>query len=505
MHTLSGYPSSHEFEVSPAPCVLVFFGATGDLTRRKLLPSLFQLHQANLLHACSRIIGCGRTAHDTASFRELARVALSAAASTQAHEDFLNRLSYCRVDPDNAATFDQLAKHINGMDALETPAPFNRLFFFATPPASCRPLIERLASVGLLDEGGRHGPWRHLALEKPFGADTASAAELDAFLRRYVTEDQIFRVDHYLAKDTVQNILMLRFANVLFEPIWNTQSVDHVQLTVSETVGLEGRAGYFDEAGLLRDMFQNHLLQMLALVAMEPPATYTADAIHAEKLKVVHAIRPFSPARIRRDLVRAQYAAGNGHPGYREEPGANPASTTETYVAAKFFIDNWRWRGVPFYIRAGKRLATRASEISLVFKRVPHSIFSASPESLPPNVLTLRVQPQEGVSLLLQAKHPGPKLHMGDMRLHFDYAEMSSATAPDAYARLLLDAMLHDHTLFVRGDMIDASWRLITPVLDAWRQAPEDFPLHSYPAGSDGPAAADELLARDGRVWLPVR
>lgn len=314
-------------------------------------------------------------------------------------------------------------------------------------------------------------------------------------------EEQIFRVDHYLAKETVQNILMLRFANVFFEPVWNAQSVDHVQITVAETVGLEGRAAYFDRAGLLRDMFQNHLLQMLALVAMEPPASFTADALHAEKLKVIQAIRPFTPERVARDVVRAQYTAGAGQPGYRKRPAPPPGSMTETFAAARFFIDNWRWRGVPFYLRAGKRLAARTTEITLVFKRVPHSIFSASPEALPPNALTLCVQPREGACLRLQAKRPGPKLNVGDMVLHFDYSELDASPAPDAYARLLLDAMLHDHTLFVREDVIDASWRLLTPVLDAWQHDPAAYPLHTYAAGSLGPTEADDLLAREGRAW----
>ena len=495
------YRSSFCPEITPAPCVLVFFGATGDLTRRKLIPSLFQLEKQGLLHACSHIVGCGRTPLSDGSFQALVKEALLS-ASAEPCEAFLKRISYVRADAADAATFQDLFDHLCALDVLETPVPFNRLFYFATPPSTCQPLIARLAEAGLLKEDDGSAAWRHIALEKPFGTDAASAAALDAFLHRFVREDQIFRVDHYLGKETVQNILMLRFANILFEPVWNAQTVDHVQITVSETVGLENRAGYFEQSGLLRDMFQNHLLEMLSLVAMEPPATFSADALHAEKKKLIQAIRPFTDERIRTDVVRAQYDRGAGLAGYREEPGIGAASQTETYVAAKFFIDNWRWRGVPFYLRAGKRLAQRTSEISLVFKQVPHSMFNpATPEALSPNVLTLRVQPQEGVSLLLQAKLPGPKLCIGDMPLRFAYSELGGAGTPDAYARLLLDAMLHDHTLFVRSETIAAAWELFTPVLDLWRESPEACPLHSYSAGSFGPDVADDLIGRDGRAW----
>jgi len=492
-------------EVSPAPCVLVFFGATGDLTRRKLIPSLFQLEKQGLLHACSRIVGCGRTPLDDSAFQALVREALLE-ASAEPCETFLARVSYVRADAADAATFQELFDHLCALDVLETPVPFNRLFYFATPPSTCQPLIARLADAGLLKEDADSTAWRHIALEKPFGTDAASAEALDAFLHRFVREDQIYRVDHYLGKETVQNILMLRFANILFEPVWNAQTVDHVQITVAETVGLEKRAAYFEQSGLLRDMFQNHLLEVLSLVTMEPPARFSADALHAEKQKLIQAIRPFTPERIRTDIVRAQYSGGEGLPGYREESGILASSQTETYVAAKFFIDNWRWRGVPFYLRAGKRLPRRASEIKLVFKRVPHSMFNPStPDTLSPNVLTLRVQPQEGVSLLLQAKLPGPKLCIGDMPLRFAYSELGGAgDAPDAYARLLLDAMLHDHTLFVRSETIAAAWELFAPVLDLWRSDPEACPLRSYPAGSRGPDVADELLERDGRAWLPL-
>ncbi len=491
-------------EVAPAPCVLVFFGATGDLARRKLVPSLYQLETRGLLHACSRIVGCGRTPHTDASFRALIAEALPNAAPA-ARDAFLGRISYVRTDDAEPATFANLAAHLDTLDLLDTPAPFNRLYFLATPPVSCQPLVTRLAEAGLLTETPGGAAWRHLALEKPFGSDSASAAALDAFLHSHLREDQIFRVDHYLAKDTVQNILMLRFANILFEPVWNAHYIDHVQITVAESVGLEGRAGYFEQAGLLRDMFQNHLLEMLALVAMEPPATFSADAIHAEKKKLIQAIRPFPCDAPETCIVRGQYAAGKGLPGYLDEPGIRPDSQTETFVAAKLFIDNWRWRGVPFYLRAGKRLAARESEIVLAFKPVPHSMFSPdSPSELTPNTLALRVQPQENVNLLLQAKLPGPKLCIGDLPLHFAYADLGAWDAPDAYARLLLDVMLHDHTLFVRNDTIAASWQLFTPVLDAWRDTPGACPLHTYAAGSEGPSAASDLIARDGRAWRPV-
>jgi glucose-6-phosphate 1-dehydrogenase len=504
MSASSTAPARFCLEVSPAPCVLVFFGATGDLARRKLVPSLFQLETRGLLHACSRIVGCGRTPHTDDSFRALIAEALRDAAPA-ARDAFLGRISYVRTDDADPATFTRLAGDLDALDALDTPAPFNRLYFLATPPASCQPLVTRLAEAGLLAETPGSSAWRHLALEKPFGSDTDSAAALDAFLHSHLREGQIFRVDHYLAKDTVQNILMLRFANILFEPVWNANYIDHVQITVSESVGLEGRAGYFEQSGLLRDMFQNHLLEMLALVAMEPPATFSAEAIHAEKKKLIQSIRPFPPDALGACLVRGQYAAGKGLPGYLEEPGVRPGSQTETFVAARVFIDNWRWRGVPFYLRSGKRLAVRESEIALTFKPVPHSMFTpAAPDALSPNTLVLRVQPQENVNLLLQAKLPGPKLCIGDLPLHFAYADLGAWDAPDAYARLLLDVMLDDHTLFVRSDTIAASWQLFTPVLDAWRDAPESCPLHTYPAGSSGPAAADDLIARDGRDWRPL-
>ena len=493
-------PARFCLEVSPAPCVLVLFGGTGDLARRKLIPSLFQLHTHDLLHATSRIVGCGRSRHDDSSFRALVASALPE-ADPAVQEAFLNRISYVRTDEATPDSFFRLARHLDAFDALKTPAPFNRLYYLAIPPASYQPVITGLADAGLLNEASEKSAWRHLLLEKPFGSDSASADALDSFLQRHVREDQLFRIDHYLGKDTVQNILILRFANILFEPVWNARHVDHVQITVAETLGVEHRAGYYEQAGLLRDMFQNHLLEMLALVTMEPPAAFSADAIHKEKLALIGAIRSFPIDVLHSYVVRGQYAAGNGLAAYREEPGVDPASTTETFVAAKLWIDTPRWRGVPFYLRSGKRLAARASTITLVFKPSPHPLFGACE----PDALELRVQPDEGMSLHLQAKRPGPKLCMGELPLAFNYADLSDPSeSPDAYARLLLDAMLHDHTLFVRNETIAAAWRLFTPVLDTWRDQPEGCPLEPYAPGTEGPAAAAELLARDGRAWRPL-
>ena len=492
------HPARFCLEIAPAPCVLVLFGGTGDLARRKLFPSLFQLHKRELLHAASRIIGCGRSRHDDDSFRDLVAEALPAATPDEKRA-FLARVSYVRTDEADPRTFTDLAVNLDRIDeVVETPAPFNRLYYLAIPPSSYQPIIARLADSGQLMPPHAPGAWRHLLLEKPFGHDSRTAAVLDAFLQRYVTEDDLFRIDHYLGKDTVQNILILRFANILFEPVWQAQYIDHVQITVAETLGVEHRAAYYEQAGLLRDMFQNHLLEMLALTAMEPPAEFTASAIQARKLELIQAIRPFDTDTLHTQIVRGQYAASPSGAAYRSEPDVDPESTTETYVAAKVMIDTPRWQGVPFYLRSGKRMSKRASTITLVFKPSPHTLFGACE----PDSLVLKVQPDDGMCLNLQAKRPGPKLCMGELPLSFEYADLGDELeAPDAYARLLLDAMLHDHMLFVRNDTIAAAWRLFTPVLDAWRNSPGLCPLHGYAAGSDGPSAAADLLARDGRSW----
>ena len=364
-------------------------------------------------------------------------------------------------------------------------------------PASLYPaIIDKLSETGMLTEGdGEDAPWRHVVLEKPFGRDFESAEALDRDLHSHMREDQIYRIDHYLGKDTVQNILMLRFANLIFEPIWNSQYIDSVQLTVSETLGVEGRAGYYEQAGLLRDMFQNHMLEMLSLAAMEMPASFSPDDVRDEKVKLIKSIRPFDLSELDRVVVRGQYD------GYRAEPGVSPESETETYVAAKLEIANWRWAGVPFYLRSGKKLGARKSEIAIVFKSIPHSIFTPiRARDMQPDTLVLNVQPDEGMELTIQAKQPGPKLCMGGLTLSFRYSDLPGGEGFDAYERLLLDAMLGDQTLFIRSDSIAESWRLFTPLLENWSK----LPLETYAPGSDGPERAGRLLFADSREWRPL-
>ena len=490
-------------EQNPEPGVLVIFGASGDLARRKLFPALWALCRRGLLCAGARIIGCARHEYTTGSFRaELATALNVPAAEQEAFSGFLNRIEYCRLPTyDGEAGYRELGAALEVCDR-QAGAPLPRTFYLATPSALYREIVPQLAAARLLAAVPGSAAWRHVVFEKPFGYDTASAEELDALLHRHLSEDQIYRIDHYLGKDTVQNILLLRFANLLFEPVWNFHYIDQVQITVAEELGVESRAGYYEQAGLLRDMFQNHMLEMLSMVAMECPAAFSADAVRDEKLKLLRSIRPFDCDRLGHEVVRGQYTAGNGMAGYRQEPGVAPDSTTETFVALRLWIDNWRWHGVPFYLRSGKRLTRRESEIVVVFKPVPHSIFAPlRARDLQPDVLRLRVQPEEGMGLTLQAKKPGPKLCMGALTLNYNYREAGGEPL-SAYARLLLDCQLGDQTLFIRSDIIAAAWRLFQPVLDTWRDRPELSSLQEYPAGSRGPAAADRLLAETHHAWL---
>lgn len=472
------------------PGTLVIFGASGDLAGRKLFPALCHLFRRGLLHEETRIVGCGRTAFTDDSFRDRLRGALQGGCAAGGR--FLERVFYQTLHYDVPGDYVALSRRL---EALERGAEFSagRTIYLAMPAALYPPILAELAAAGLLTEPG-DGRWRHVVLEKPFGGDLESARELDRFLHRILREDQIYRIDHYLGKETVQNIMMLRFANLIFEPLWNARYVDHVQLTVAETLGVGGRAGYYDRTGQLRDMFQNHMLEMLALAAMERPADFSPDAVRDEKVRLIGAIRPFDRETLADVIVCGQYD------GYCREPGVAPDSTVETYVAASLRIDNDRWRGVPFFLRTGKKLAARRSEIAIVFKPVSRSIFApVKADEMQQDTLVLRVQPDEGMELTIQAKQPGPKLCMGGLTLDFHYADLPGGEFFEAYERLLLDAMLGDQTLFLRSDVIDASWRLLTPVLERR----ETLPLVRYAPGSQGPAEAERLTGTRG--WRAIR
>ena len=498
-------------EEVPQEAGFVIFGASGDLTSRKLLPALFSLYRRRLLPSGFFVLGCARTPMSDASFqaRMLEALGRSAAESPQAAlSAFLERCFYQAGDYRDPLLYSGLAARLAELDARFLRER-NHLFYLATPPGLYRTIVEQLGSSGLARQGRDCcSDAARFIVEKPFGRDLASAMDLDEALARVFAESQIYRIDHYLGKETVQNVLLFRFANSIFEPIWNRSYIDSVQISVAESLGVEHRAGYFEQAGLLRDMFQNHLLQMLALATMEPPCSFDADRVRDEKVKLLRSIRPLQAGSD--TWVRGQYAAGSVEgqpvPGYREEPGVDPRSRAETYVAAKLLIDNWRWEGVPFYLRAGKRLARKSSTITVRFKSVPHSMFlPLTPRDLSPNTLTFQVQPEEGISLQIQAKHPGPKLCMDELSMRFRYSEVLEDGLPDAYERLLLDCLLGDQTLFIRHDDMQVSWSLITPLLEAWEAAGDSSeaagPLYPYPAGSWGPQAAEELLARDGRSW----
>jgi glucose-6-phosphate 1-dehydrogenase len=486
------------------PFTLVILGATGDLTRRKLMPALFALYATRTLPEPFAIVGVARTGMTDDEFRRRMREAVSEFGRVQppsemVWERFAAALRYVAGDPTDPAFAPQLRAALEAVER-ERGGPSNRLFYCATPPSVYGDIVEQLGASGLSRPAGG---WARLVVEKPFGRDVKTARELNGRIARYFDEEQVYRIDHYLGKETVQNLLVLRFANGIFEPLWNRNHVGHVQITVAESIGIETRAAYYEEAGALRDMVQNHLLQLLCLVAMEPPVTFEAGPVRDEKNKVLAAIHPIDPARVDEVAVRAQYgpgfADGRAVVGYRQEKGVARESGTETYAALRLFVDNWRWAGVPFYLRTGKRLAKRASEIAIQFRRTPHMIFRRHPDGVDANVLVVRIQPDEGVALRVLAKVPGPDLKLAPVMLDFRYGEVFGCGTPEAYERLLLDAIHGDATLYARGDWVEQAWAILDPVLKAWER-PTALPV--YEAGSWGPRAADEFIARDGAAWL---
>jgi glucose-6-phosphate 1-dehydrogenase len=491
------------------PCALVIFGALGDLTKRLLLPSLYNLACAHLLSPAFALIGVARRTLDGDGYRAEVKSALQefvkAPLASQTVEWLLERVSYVQGDFDDAATYGRLR------DALAAAwrardMPGNALFYLATPPGAFPVVVKQLGSAGLADE--RNG-WRRVIVEKPFGTDLASAHRLNHDLRATLAEHQIYRIDHYLGKETVQNIMVLRFANGLFEPIWNREHIDHVQITVAETLSVEHRGRFYDATGALRDMVPNHLFQLLALTAMEPPTCFAADAVRDEKAKVLDAVRRFDEREALATVVRGQYAAGeiDGRrlPRYREEPDVRRDSTTETFVALRVLVDNWRWAGVPFYLRTGKALAARRTEIAIRFKQAPVAMFRGMPvDRLAPNFLVLRIQPDEGIGLEFNAKVPQPLLVVRGVQMDMCYRDYFAVAPSTGYETLIYDCMVGDATLYQRGDYVESAWQVVQPILDAWRNAPPPSALPEYAAGSAGPAEADALLARDGERWRAI-
>jgi glucose-6-phosphate 1-dehydrogenase len=488
------------------PCTLVIFGAAGDLTKRKLIPALCNLGKSQLLPKEFGIVGLATTPMTDEEYRQRLSRDIKEFVTGEFDPQLWSRLNertyYLAGDFRSPEIYSRLKERLAEVQK-QIKTGGNILFYLATPPDLFAAIIKGLGAVGLTEEV--NPTWRRVVIEKPFGRDLASARQLNIEITKILKEPQIYRIDHYLGKETVQNLIVFRFANGIFEPIWNRRYIDHVQITVAESVGVEGRATYYESAGALRDMVSNHLLQLLALTGMEPPISFDADAVRDEKAKVLHAIQPLPPEDVLTRTVRGQYGegeiGGQRVVGYRSEPKVAPDSTTETYVALKFFIDNWRWADVPFYLRTGKRMAQHVTEVAIQFKRAPAVLFRGTAvERVPPNVLVVQIQPKEGISLTFQAKVPGPVLRTGEVDMDFEYADHFGTIPSTGYETLLYDAMSGDATLFQRADNVEAGWRVVGTILDVWSALPaRNFP--NYAAGTEGPPEAALLLERDGRSW----
>jgi glucose-6-phosphate 1-dehydrogenase len=499
--------AAHRQAPSAGPCAMVIFGAGGDLVKRLLMPALYNLSHGHLLPEGFSIVGVDLADIDVDAWRKSLVAMLKTFLSGKDGQDRLDPeswsrladgMSYLKGDMTKPELYEQLGQHLEQVSGSRKTGG-NCLFYLAVADRFFAPVVEHLGQAGLVGHE-KDGPWRRVVIEKPFGHDLASARDLNARVLAVLDETQVYRIDHFLGKETVQNIMAFRFANGMFEPIWNRDRIDHVQITAAETVGVEKRGKFYEVTGALRDMVPNHVFQLLAMVAMEPPVGFGADAIRSKKADVFASMKPVEP----HEAVRGQYAAGGGLAGYRDEPDVSPDSATETYVALKLHIDNWRWAGVPFYLRTGKRLARRTTEIAIRFKHAPYAPFEATHvEGISPNWLVLQIQPDEGISLQFEVKRPGPLVDLAPVRMNFNYSDWFDQEQSVGYETLIYDCMIGDQTLFQRADQVDAAWAIVQPVLDAWAASRPDFP--DYAAGSDGPEAADDLLRADGgRAWRPV-
>jgi len=506
-------PGSCAIEAPADPCAIVIIGAAGDLARRKLILALFRLYQNGGLPDPFFIVGADLNDMTTEAYRDFIKASLQTLSGEtpieKAWDTFASQLYYKSINPKAGSPYGELADFLQEQ-FRDRHVPGNRLFYLAVPPAQSVKIIGDLGKAALAGESGDFSGWSRVVIEKPFGRDLKSAQDLNRHIHEHFREDQVYRIDHYLAKETVQNILMFRFANAIFEPIWNRGYIDHVQITAAETLGVEHRSVYYEQAGVLRDMFQNHMLQLLALTTMEPPSVFEADRVRDEKVKVFRSLRPFPVHQMDDHLVLGQYTAGTikgqPAPAYRQEPGVGEHSLIPTFAMAKVFIDNWRWQGVPFYLRSGKRMATKSTEIAIQFKQVPSLMFRrALSEKIQPNVLALRIQPDERITLTFQTKLPGAKVCLQPVTMDFHYSTIQEGTFLEAYEKVILDCLLGDHILFVRQDGVEECWAFLSPILDACEQCEDrERSLYFYKAGTWGPQEANALMRHEGCDWRRV-